>query len=591
MMIRRTTLIALAALILLTGLASATRAQSGEQVRDEFHQTYPLAANGRVSLENINGSVVIKAWDRNEVRVDAVKTAYTRARLDEAKIAIESNPNSIRISTEYPSLNQTMTDDRRGRYNNPASVEYTLTLPRSARIDTVELINGSLDIEGITGDVNASSINGHVTARGLTGEAKLSTINGNLEATFTQLSEAKPVTLGSVNGNVTVTIPSDANALLKANTVHGGIKNDFGLPVQRGEYVGNDLMGQLGTGGVRIKLGNVNGSITIRKASDGRTPSRATNLLSNKRKNRDKDDDRDETGDNPAAQITRAAQREAARAQREAARAARDIARAVQETTNDQVRINSSLSQSEREAKSFTVNGVPRVQLETFDGTITVRGWDKPEVALTAVKRASDEKIMRGIRLVAEERGGEIFIKADFDKSFAARVNNTTNINATVNLELFVPRKTSLRVSTGDGRINVEGVTGEINLNTGDGPVEVRDSVGRLSVNTGDGRIRITGFEGEATARTGDGGIALDGRFTQLSVNTGDGSITLALPQDSDATIETNADSVINDGLTITEETDSSSRVRRWKIGRGGQLLKLNTGEGKIILRRSDAAR
>ena len=45
-------------------------------------------------------------------------------------------------------------------------------------LESVELINGSLDIEGVEGAVKASSINGRVTASGLLGETKLSTING-----------------------------------------------------------------------------------------------------------------------------------------------------------------------------------------------------------------------------------------------------------------------------------------------------------------------------------------------------------------------------------------------------------------------------
>src|SRR5258708_30954038 len=53
-----------------------------DEVREEFHQTYPLSANGRVTVENLNGSVRIAVWDRNEVKVDAVKRAYRRERLD-----------------------------------------------------------------------------------------------------------------------------------------------------------------------------------------------------------------------------------------------------------------------------------------------------------------------------------------------------------------------------------------------------------------------------------------------------------------------------------------------------------------------------
>ncbi|HSK31229.1 MAG TPA: hypothetical protein VLA17_14820, partial [Candidatus Limnocylindria bacterium] len=40
---------------------------AGEQVTEEFHQTYPLSATGRVNLGNINGGVKIKVSDRAAV--------------------------------------------------------------------------------------------------------------------------------------------------------------------------------------------------------------------------------------------------------------------------------------------------------------------------------------------------------------------------------------------------------------------------------------------------------------------------------------------------------------------------------------------
>src|SRR5687767_1563540 len=146
-------------------------------------------------------------------------------------------------------------------------------------LETIELVNGSLDIDGVEGNVKASSINGKVIARGLMGEAKLSTINGQLFATFTQLDESRPISLNSVNGGVNLVIPSDSNASIRASTVHGGITNDFGLQVRHGEYVGHNLEGQIGNGGPRIKLENVNGSIRITHAQDGRAISPATSVV------------------------------------------------------------------------------------------------------------------------------------------------------------------------------------------------------------------------------------------------------------------------------------------------------------------------
>src|SRR5205085_2514603 len=93
-------LLALAALALTA--ADASRAQSSRpEVTEEFHQTYPLAAGGRVSLSNINGGVRVAAWDRNEVKVDAVKRAYAQERLQEARIEVDSSPSFVHIETKY----------------------------------------------------------------------------------------------------------------------------------------------------------------------------------------------------------------------------------------------------------------------------------------------------------------------------------------------------------------------------------------------------------------------------------------------------------------------------------------------------------
>lgn len=592
-MSRRVLLMMLALVAIITA-ASAVMAQ--ERVQEEFHQTYQLSPQGRVQLENINGSVRITGWDRNEVKVDAVKWAYLTERLNEAQIVVDANPESVRISTRYPDREQNFTDDRVGRRNNPATVEYTLFVPRGARIDSVELINGDLQIEGLSNDVRASSINGHVSARGLVGEAKLSTINGNLEATFNQLDASKSIALTSVNGNVTITIPSDANATLRASSVHGGINNDFGLPVRKGEYVGFDLAGQLGQGTTRIKLANVNGSINIRRAQDGRTPSQATNLLTIRetaKSKPDKEEMKEAMREAREAQLeVIQSQREAARAQREAMRdAQREITRASREAVDATAAIAGvnpgSYRLIERDSKSFTVTGAPRVIVETFDGAVNVRAWDKQEVSYSVVKRARDEENMRAVRISSEQRGDEVIIRAEFDKATASRLGNEA---ATAAFDLFVPRQANLRVSSGDGRLSIEGVNGEMQARTSDGAVDVRDSKGQLRVETGDGRVRINNFDGAATVSTGDGGINLDGRFTRLSASTGDGSVSLSLPADANATIETNANSVFNDGVAASEDNDETKRVRRWRIGSGGNLLTLKTGDGRIYLRRSGSS-
>lgn len=249
---------------------------------EEFHQTYAINADGRIELDNINGPVHISSWDRNEVKVDAVKYADTKERLDEAKIEIDSGKDYVSIETKYPGQDHNW---NWGSHNNPAGVEYTLTVPKTARLDQIKLINGSLDVTGVAGEVRASCINGRLEAHDLSGRAELSTINGRLEANFDQLN-GQSVELNSVNGSVDLTIPSDSNAEIEANTVSGGIDNDFGLHVNRHQFVGHDLRGELGSGGTRIKLQNVNGRVAIHHAQDGRSLSPVKDFS-----HRDKDDD------------------------------------------------------------------------------------------------------------------------------------------------------------------------------------------------------------------------------------------------------------------------------------------------------------
>jgi DUF4097 and DUF4098 domain-containing protein YvlB len=241
---------------------------------EEFHQTYTLTPDGRIELDNINGAVHISTWDQNQVKVDAVKSADSKERLDEARIEVNSRNDYLSIRTKYPDHDH---NSHWGSHNNPASVEYTLTVPRTVRLDEIKLINGSLDVTGVTGDVHASCINGRLEAHNLAGRSELATINGHLEVEFDALPSSS-IELKSVNGSVDLTIPSDSKAEIEANTVNGGIDNDFGLRVVHHRYVGHDLRGELGGGGTHVRLEDVNGRIEIHHASDGRTLSPAKDL-------------------------------------------------------------------------------------------------------------------------------------------------------------------------------------------------------------------------------------------------------------------------------------------------------------------------
>ena len=72
----------------------------------------------------------------------------------------------------------------------------------------------------------------------------------------------KDIRLKSVNGSINLGLPASPNADVSVSTVNGGITTDYPLQVQ-GKFMGHHLDGKLGSGGTRIEISNVNGSVRI----------------------------------------------------------------------------------------------------------------------------------------------------------------------------------------------------------------------------------------------------------------------------------------------------------------------------------------
>jgi hypothetical protein len=240
------------------GIIAAAVPALAADFTEQFEKTYPVTANVRVSLKDVNGSVEINAWDRNEVKIVATKHANSQEKLARLKIDVQASKDSVAIETKLPE----------GTNNNPGAVEYVIQVPRTARLDKIETVNGKVDVSGISGAVHASSVNGRVTGRGLTGDIDLSTVNGKVDCEAVDFAGAHTVKLSTVNGSVELSMPRDANAHLTASTVHGGIHSDFGSPSRTG-FVGANLDTTIGSGGAHVDLSSVNGGISIHSGAKG----------------------------------------------------------------------------------------------------------------------------------------------------------------------------------------------------------------------------------------------------------------------------------------------------------------------------------
>jgi hypothetical protein len=80
-------------------IALLATAASGA-VTETISQTHPLAADGTIALSNVNGTISITAWDRNEVAIEAVKKAENAEDLARIQVKIDAQPTRLTVTIE-----------------------------------------------------------------------------------------------------------------------------------------------------------------------------------------------------------------------------------------------------------------------------------------------------------------------------------------------------------------------------------------------------------------------------------------------------------------------------------------------------------
>ena len=139
-------------------------------------------------------------------------------------------------------------------------------VPVNAELSAIDLVNGSLIIDGVQGDIKAELVNGSIEAMKLAGDSDLSSVNGSIKVTYQDtVTELENIDLETVNGSIKLYLPDGINASVDVDTMHGSIKNDFGLRANKNTFVGRSLRGDIGSGDVKITMESVNGSVKILK--------------------------------------------------------------------------------------------------------------------------------------------------------------------------------------------------------------------------------------------------------------------------------------------------------------------------------------
>jgi putative adhesin len=211
-----------ALLVVPMGLALAA-----SPARVEKSLTYQTNLNPRITVYNLEGHVLVRAWDKAQVRA-LFATSSPRVTFETDPLPVSGSTDKLRLITHVqdPLLS-----------GQDAAADYTLDVPAESSVE-IRNRQGLVRIEKLTGDIWIESVGGDVVVSDTAGHLAVRTIGGDIEI----IRSAGRVEISSVTGNLHFLSPTSSK--LHANTTSGKItyEGDF---APGGDYVFSEYSGEM----------------------------------------------------------------------------------------------------------------------------------------------------------------------------------------------------------------------------------------------------------------------------------------------------------------------------------------------------------
>lgn len=272
---RKLCLFAVLVVVGLSGAACDIEAQNGKfdidfaggKATDTWSRTYTVQPGGRFELINVNGRIIAEPTDGKDIVVEGRRTA--KARSDEAakemlsklEIREEVGGSTVRVESRPPRMSGF----------GGHEIEWTVKVPKGLIVD-FRTTNGGVRMNGLSGEVHAKVTNGGVKGIGLVIDSlDASVVNGGIEIELgAPLDATDSVELITVNGGVTLAMPSESKATIAARAVNGGVRVSDELKAEQ-EPESHEFErrrrfnGTVNGGGARVSVNTTNGGVRINR--------------------------------------------------------------------------------------------------------------------------------------------------------------------------------------------------------------------------------------------------------------------------------------------------------------------------------------
>lgn len=178
---------------------------------------------GRFQARLMHGEVLIQGADVEEVsvRTDASRDPREEVRDDGMRVL------SSGASFSLIEKNNVITLDYGNGMDWAEPAQFVVTVPHDTHLDIEVSIGGEIDVDDISGDIAIKNLNGEIELQNISGGAIIESMNGEIEASFTELHPERPLSFTSMNGEIELHLPVDAQANVRFRTQNGSILTNF----------------------------------------------------------------------------------------------------------------------------------------------------------------------------------------------------------------------------------------------------------------------------------------------------------------------------------------------------------------------------
>jgi hypothetical protein len=255
--------------------------------------TVAVQPGTRLALHAMGGEVVVRTWDRGQVRIRASHSANTSVRIRDNGAVLRLDAEGRMgmpgrtdfdltvpawMATDFDGMNFSVEADgvasvkastlngdlvaRRAGEVNFATMNGDIRVEDARGRLSLSTVSGRIEVQGARGDVSAQAVSGHIGLYRIeSARVEASTVSGQVIYSGSVRDDGS-YALGTHSGAVTFALPAGANATVHTSTMTGGFDASFPLPSLDQRSRGRTLI-RFGSGSAAVDLESFSGDVRL----------------------------------------------------------------------------------------------------------------------------------------------------------------------------------------------------------------------------------------------------------------------------------------------------------------------------------------